>query len=264
MPNPSSPRRVSPGSFSIGKTLRAVVLCLVAAPAFGQGAPGGCESGEITAAAYTEPTGRYPHGALGDELEWGAMQVGLGCASGPRSLTIRLPQELVFEDLFPRLWDVTGDGSPEIVVVESAARKGARLTIWGLRNGALERLASTPHIGTRFRWLAPLAAGDLDGDGKVEIAYVDRPHLAKVLRVWRYDAGQLTEIAQLPGLTNHLIGAEVIHGGLRDCGDGPELFLADGGWRRLQAVSLKDGALNARDIGPLAGEKSWEDARTCG
>jgi hypothetical protein len=46
-------------------------------------------------------------------------------------------------------------------------------------------LASTPWIGQRFRWLAPVAAADLDGDGAMELAYVDRPHLARTLRVWR-------------------------------------------------------------------------------
>jgi hypothetical protein len=46
-------------------------------------------------------------------------------------------------------------------------------------------LAATPHIGSANRWLAPIGAADLDGDGRVEIAYVDRPHLARTLRIWR-------------------------------------------------------------------------------
>src|SRR5690606_41012073 len=30
---------------------------------------------EITAAEYSEPTTRYPHGALGDDEEWGTLRI---------------------------------------------------------------------------------------------------------------------------------------------------------------------------------------------
>ena len=81
--------------------------------------------------------------------------------------------------------------------------------------GDLRLVAATPNIGQRNRWLAPVAAADLDGDGATEIAYVDRPHLARRLRIWRFEGGSLTEIAALPGLTNHRIGEAFITGGLR-------------------------------------------------
>ena len=58
-----------------------------------------------------------------------------------------------------------------MIVVESHAAR-ARLAVWG----AGGRLAAIPFIGTRFRWLAPLGAADLDGDGRVEIAYAETPH----------------------------------------------------------------------------------------
>jgi hypothetical protein len=77
-------------------------------------------------------------------------------------------------------------------------------------------------IGQRNRWLAPIGAADLDGDGRVEIAYVDRPHLARTLRVWRSrPGGTLTEIATATGLTNHRIGEAFITGGIRDARRGP-------------------------------------------
>ena len=44
-------------------------------------------------------------------------------------------------------------------------------------------------IWLAFTLLAPLGAADLDGDGKIELAYIDRPHLAKILRIWRFDDG---------------------------------------------------------------------------
>jgi hypothetical protein len=160
-----------------------------------------------------------------------------------------LPQSLVFEDVAPRLWDVTGDGAPEVVVVESHQSKGARLAIYDETG----RIAQTPYIGQRNRWLAPVGAGDLDGDGQIEVAYVDRPHLAKTLRVWRLSNSKLVQVASLPGVTNHQIGWDYIVGGLRNCaGQRPELILADGGWRSVVAVQLDAEALSQTKLGPYS------------
>ncbi len=88
----------------------------------------------------------------------------------------------------------------------------------------------------------------------MELAYIDRPHLARTLRVWRigYDArgdATLTEVAALPGLTNHRIGEDFITGGQRDCGNGPEMLTANADWSRVMAtVLLPSGDLVSRDI----------------
>ncbi|MHA6346291.1 FG-GAP repeat domain-containing protein [Roseivivax sp. CAU 1761] len=161
-------------------------------------------------------------------------------------LRARLPRAMVFEDLAPRLWDVDGDGAPEVVVVETALDRGARLAIWGPGG----RRAATAFIGRPNRWLAPAGAADLDGDGRVEIAYVDRPHLARILRLVRLEGDRLVEIASRAGLTNHRIGEDAIAGGLRRCGGRPDLVLADAGWRRLMRVGFDGTALTARDGGP--------------
>lgn len=207
---------------------------------------------EIVSARYDGPTTRYPHGVLGDEIEYDTLVVRL---SDGREISARWAQDIVFEDLSPRVVDVDSDGAPEVVVVESHETQGARLAIWGMRDGALAQIAATPHIGTRFRWLAPVAVADLDGDGRVELAYVDRPHLAKVLRVWRYRAdGDLTQVATAEGLTNHRIGWDYIAGGLRNCGQGPEMVLADAGWANVVAVRLADGALTQQVLGAYSPE----------
>lgn len=207
---------------------------------------------EIVSARYDGPTTRYPHGVLGDDIEYDTLVVRL---SDGREISARWAQDIVFEDLAPRVVDVDGDGAPEVVVVESHETQGARLAIWGIRDGALAQIAATPHIGTRFRWLAPVAVADLDGDGRVELAYVDRPHLAKVLRVWRYGAdGALTQVASAEGLTNHRIGWDYIAGGLRNCGQGPEMVLADAGWANVVAVRLADGALTQQVLGAYSPE----------
>nr|WP_217354900.1 VCBS repeat-containing protein [Ruegeria arenilitoris] len=209
----------------------------------------------ITTARYTDPTTRYPHGVLGDQIEWGSIELTF---SDGKHRSFTLPDHLVFEDLAPRVIDVTGDGLPEVIAVESDARQGARLAIYGPQG----RMAATPHIGTRFRWLAPVGAADLDGDGNIEIAYVDRPHLAKTLRIWRFSDGRLTEIAALPGLTNHRIGEDFISGGLRTCNGQPELIVASSDWRRIIAVRY-DGGWKTQDIGPLKNRQALVSALNC-
>jgi hypothetical protein len=219
---------------------------------------------EIVSARYDGPTTRYPHGVLGDDIEYDTLVVRL---SDGREMSARWARDIVFEDLAPRVVDVDGDGAPEVVVVESHEAQGARLAVWALVDGSLAAKAATPFIGTRFRWLAPAAVADLDGDGLVELAYVDRPHLAKVLRVWRYEAlntGQvgLTEVATLDDVTNHRIGWDYIAGGLRDCGQGPEMVLADAGWASIVAVTFDGTSLSRRRLSDYTAE-SLESALDC-
>lgn len=210
----------------------------------------------VQAAGYDDPTERYPHGVLGDTIEFGALW--MEAPDGQRTW-VRLPESRVFEDLAPRVQDLDGDGQAEVIVIESSATQGARLAIYDLQG----LVAATPYIGTRFRWLAPVGAADLDGDGFTEIAYVDRPHLAKTLRVWRFRDRELREVAALAGVTNHRIGEDFITGGLRDCGSGPELVLVDAAWRDVVTVALTAGALSARRIGSFTGPDAMMSALDC-
>ena len=214
----------------------------------------------ITAASYSGPTDRYPHGVLGDDIEYTQLDVTL---SDGRVLSASYEATLVFEDVAPRLWDLTGDGAPEVVTVEAHEAEGARLVIWGLQDGQLRHIARTPFIGTRFRWLAPIGAADLDGDGHIEVAYIDRPHLAKTLRVWRYTPDGFTEVATLAGLTNHRIGEDYITGGLRDCGQGPELVVVDARWREIMSVTLGAEGLTAAPMARFAGRASVDAQLGC-
>ncbi|WP_421701484.1 VCBS repeat-containing protein [Aliiroseovarius sp.] len=221
-------------------------------------------AGELVGARFAEPTTRYAHGVLGDDVEWGALVLRLDtCPACARvvaqEVTIRLPETRVFEDLEPRLFTLP-DGRTLVVVVESDARQGARLSVYGPEG----LFAAGPFIGRSNRWLAPIGIGDLDGDGKIEIAYVDRPHLAKTLRVFRLDpAGTLTEVAQRPGFSNHRIGWDFIPGGLRVCADGPELIVASGDWRQVMAVRFDGTTLSARALGRYDGPDSLNAALSC-
>jgi len=218
-------------------------------------------------------TDRYPHNVLGPIPGYGELEVEIEvCADCPeprRIAHLTLPEARVFEDVAPRLWDVTGDGRPEIVLVESDARLDARLTVWTLRSpGAqaghlLRRLAATSFIGTRFRWLAPVGVADFTGDGQNEIAYVETPHLGRTLRLVRRAGDRLVEIAAHPGVTNHRIGDPFIAGGLRDCSIGPEVILAHVDWSRAVAMRYADRRFSERDLGRISGPEGLAPHLPC-
>jgi len=211
---------------------------------------------KITAASYADPTDRYDHGVLGDAIEYGALVLTLDTG---KQLRIVLPESRVFEDIEPRLADLDGDGAPEVMVVETDANLGARLSVYGVDG----LITATPFIGRTYRWLAPIGAADLDGDGAIEVAYVDRPHLARIIRVWRFQDGELKFVAETPGYTNHRIGEDTIAGGIRNCGPTPEMIVADAGWQSILAVTFKDGKFAAKTLGPHLGRSSFAKAMNC-
>ena len=206
-------------------------------------APGSLPALTIEGARFEEPTARYDHGILGDALEWAALVIDTD--AGPSR--VRLPDHLVFEDLVPRLWDVTGDGLPEVVVVQSHLDLGARLMIYAAQGDRVRILAVTPWIGQTHRWLAPVGATDLDGDGRIEIALIDRPHLRKTLQLWRYDGG-LRLVAEVGDLTTHRIGDATIAGGVT-C-DGRGFVTYSGDWSRVRVTDIDGQRLVTTDAGP--------------
>ncbi|MEM9012756.1 MAG: VCBS repeat-containing protein [Pseudomonadota bacterium] len=218
---------------------------------------------------FIAPTTRYGHNVLGGN-EYAGLRYVIGYP--PHSLISQheffLPEDEVFEDIEPRFGDLTGDGRPEIVVVVSSRTGGAELRVYGLHQDdqrlTFEQIAATEPIGRPFRWLAPAGFGDFDGDGQRDIAYVDRPHLAKVLRIVTLDDDRLVEIASAPGFSNHRIGEDVISGGVRFCGRGTEVITADANWQRVLASRIEDGAIVSDDLGPYVGPESFERALVCG
>jgi hypothetical protein len=161
-------------------------------------------TGEIARAWLTRPTRRYDHGILGDDIEAGGMAVEL---RNGRRLEVVLAENRVFEDRRARIADLDGDGSDEIVVVETDLARGAALAVYGLKGDALQRLAATPAIGRSHRWLNPAAIADLDGDGGAEIAIVVTPHIGGRVQIWQYRRGSLRKRAEKNGYSNHAIGS---------------------------------------------------------
>lgn len=211
-------------------------------------------------ATFSDPTDRYGHAVLGNTPEWGRL-----CMVGPDAKAcITLPNHRVFEDLAPRLADVNLDGRLDAVVVEADNREGASLVVYQLSaDGIMQRAANAP-IGTRFRWLAPIGIADLDADGFVEIAYVDRPHLAKIIRVFRFKNGQLSQVAAKPGFSNHRIGDAYIVGGLRVCAGQPiQMITADSSWSKVMATQFDGTRLLSRQVDLLLDDSDITDQLAC-
>ncbi|MEH7827706.1 FG-GAP repeat domain-containing protein [Gemmobacter denitrificans] len=211
----------------------------------------------LRAARFEAPTDRYPHNIMGRLPAHGGLVVETVSGQTHRS---RLPDRLVFEDFAPRLIDTNGDGRTEIVVVESDRDRGARLAIWSVTGDGLTRIAATPFIGRRFRWLAPIGAADFDGDGRPELAYVEKPHLDKVLHIVRHEGNRLVPVARLAGISNHAIGQETLQSRIDTCPGGPQIVALDGSGQRQLAIRLTANRLEARDLGPAP--TAWQIGHT--
>ena len=133
------------------------------------------DRGQVRAAWYSHPTTRYRHGILGDAIEAGQLNVQL---ENGRQLTLTLPQNAVFEDLVPRLFDIDADGAAE--------------------------------IGQGNRWLNIAGFHDWTGDGRADLAVVQTPHIGGTLRLYAFADGQFRQIRHAAGFSNHAIGSRAL------------------------------------------------------
>ncbi len=205
----------------------------------------------------TRPTRRYAHGVLGDRIEAGALAVTL--PSG-RRLELKLPENEVFEDRMARLIDLDGDGVNELIVVRASREAGASLAVYTLKNGELRELTHTRPIGQPHHWLNPAAAADFDGDGVLEIAYVETPHIGGILKLVRLqkEGGQhrLAPVAELDGFSNHATGSRELQQAVTFDWDGdglPDIILPGASRETLKVVSFKKGRLTLVDEMKIGG-----------
>lgn len=201
---------------------------------------------DISAAWLTEPTRRYRHAVLGDDVEAAAIAVR---ARGGAQYLFRLQDDSVFEDLTPRLADIDNDGRDEVWTVRSDAAQGARLEAYSIVEGELRRRFATSPIGTGYRWLNPVGVADFDGDGQREAAFVSTPHIGGILTIVQPDGARLVAVARRRGYSNHVLGSTRLDLSAiedLDSDGGAEIVLPDQRRTQLVVVSLADGRLVER------------------
>jgi hypothetical protein len=158
------------------------------------------------------PTRRYPHGALGSTVHAGSVHALVRAAGHtPQIVSHSLAINRVFEDRVPRIIDLDGDGSDEIVLIEADTLRGASLVVLGLQwqqgSPSLVERARGPFAGSTFRWLNPVGFADFDGDGKLDVASVTTPHIGGVLTLYHFQPPELVPFAKAMDVSNHRMGA---------------------------------------------------------
>lgn len=167
------------------------------------GLPDGCVvrgNGDVRSAWYVAPTTRYGHGILGDAIEAGGLRVEL--ANGAQT-TLTLPEDQVFEDRTPRLADLDGDGRTEVITIRSSTRLGGSVAVYGVRGEALVELGATPYIGRSNRWLNIAGIADFTGQGGLQVAFVETPHIGGTLKLAAFHGNAMQVVAQIGGFSNH-------------------------------------------------------------
>ncbi len=209
---------------------------------------------DIAWAWLASPTARYPHASMGSSLHAASLHV---MGQDGRTASMQLPKQRVFEDLQPRLVDLDGDGSDEIVVIEADTERGAALVAYGLpRSGkVLEERARSAYLGLPFRWLSPVGFADFDGDGKLDIASVTTPHIGGVLTLYRYAPPRIEPFAKAMDVSNHQMGDPNLqmHAILALPSQRPTVIVPDMTRRALHALRWET------DNGRIDGKAQWKE-----
>lgn len=162
----------------------------------------------VQALVLTDPTDRYPHGALGDKLEASAVTV---IAVSPNALAIRARYTIarpgVIEDLIAMVAPIGEGRRAAVVAVKSIPRQGSSVLVLGWRETRLEQLAEGSAFGQSNRWVHVIGAADLSGDGVPELIAVNTPHLAGVLVAYERRGGALVATAKALGYSSHALGS---------------------------------------------------------
>ncbi|MGB6420709.1 MAG: hypothetical protein WBF05_02605 [Anaerolineales bacterium] len=151
----------------------------------------------------TDPTRRYDHGVLGDDLE----AAGIALIETQPSLQvvsqIQIPQPAVIEGIAPIWSDINADGMREIILTRSTPSRGAQIVVFSEMG---EEVAAGPSIGRGYRWRNQLALAPFGPNGGLELVDVLTPHLTGVVEFYQLHAERLDVVAGVPGYTSHVIG----------------------------------------------------------
>lgn len=189
-------------------------------------------TGNIRQAWFARPTSRYAHGVLGDAIEAGSLVV--VTASG-KVLEATLPVDQVFEDITPRIADLDGDGTNEVIAIRSSGNGGAAAAIFGISGTELTLRGAGSENGRPNRWLN-IAGLVPHPDGGLTLYGVRTPHIGGRLFSLHFRHGKLSERNDIAtDLSNHIIGSRELGMSATSTFDGRmELVLPSQDRRRLR------------------------------
>jgi hypothetical protein len=162
-------------------------------------APDGTASdaeGEV--ALLGDPSTRYRHAVLGDDIEATSLVL-LGRRRLEPIARLSLSEPHVLEDIAPR--PIRWRGRRALLTVR-AGPVGAQVAVVGRppdSNGELRIEAMGAPIGQRNRWLAPTTDGE-------RILAVHTPHIGGILHRYADTGDVLAGVAVLRDVTNHVLG----------------------------------------------------------
>ena len=204
----------------------------------------------------SDPTEDYQHGVLGDSLEAKSFTIINTQPTIEISSKIFLDEDEVIEGIAPIWVDITGDQQREIILTVSNFNLGARIEIFS-ENGQV--LAEGPMMGQPYRWRHQIAVGAFGPDGEKELAVVRTPHIGGVVEYYQFSEGELSVVAEFPGITSHKIGSrnlDLAAAGDFD-GDGAfELLLPSPDLTELVAVRRSSSGAEAVWQLPIDGQLS--------
>ena len=167
-------------------------------------------------AVLAEATTRYPHGALGDELEAGRVTI-IDPQAGEVVAEAVVPEPAVIEGVAALWADIDGDDQEEILVTVSDGSSGARLVVFDQRG---DLVAEGPAIARANRWRNQLGVAPFGPNGEIEVVDVRVPHIGGVVEFFRLEGGRLTAHAEQAGFTSHTFGSRNLDMALAADADG--------------------------------------------
>lgn len=214
--------------------------------------PGGADRG-ARVVVLAGATDRYGHGALGDPIEADGFAVVDPDAAAVET-RVSVPGAAVVEGQAPILADLTGDGTPAVVVTESDGNRGARIAAYSLSG---DRLAAGPPVGSGYRWRHQLAVAPFGPDGRAEVAAVETPHIGGTGEFYRRDGDRLRLAGRVEGVSSHAIGSRILDGAVAGDADGDgrvELVVPDDARRQLVGLRRTEDGAKAGWRVPVGGD----------
>ena len=149
-----------------------------------------------------EPTDRYPHSALGDNLEATAVAV-VTVGVNEVEMVYRSENDVI-ESIAPLLADVDGDGIDDVALTVSNDRE-AWIVVASSTGGGV--VAISDPVDRLLGWRQLVAVGPLGPNGETEIVEVLYPDANGSVRFLSLTGGDLRVVATRTGYRSHEFGA---------------------------------------------------------